>query len=256
MRPDLSELAALPLIRERISARARNLRIEIRPDGEVLLVIPRRASRAEAYAFVAERAEWIRRERAKLRAMPRPPPRVMAWDGSDRLPLRGAELRVRAIPAHLPRIAVRFDSTSIDVWCPSAQLSRHETLNQALRGALRREARRDATRMLAEEARRLGVSYQGPRIAEQKSLWGSCTSDGLISLNWRLVLAPPEVFRYVVVHELCHRRHHNHSQRFWNLVARQMTDFAAHRDWLRRYGQRLYLPLPPQRGVEQLSLPL
>lgn len=238
---------------ERVSARARNIRIEVRPDGSVLLVIPRRVSKAAAYAFLRSREDWIRRKLVELRTRtPAVPP--LRWDGSDRIPLRGVDTPLRVVVARLAKPTVRFDD-AITVFCSAAQLGRPALLANTLRAALRKLARSEAKRLLDAEAARLDLDYRGPRIADQKSLWGSCTPDGLISLNWRLLLAPPEVLRYVVVHELCHRRHLDHSPRFWRLVEKQMPDHANWRGWLREHGAGLHTVLP-RPGREPLPAAL
>lgn len=175
---------------ERVSRNARSIRIEIRGSDEVLLVIPRRGSRAAAQAFLQSRLNWIERKLDEHR--------------------RREAGRI-AIP--MPAIGER---------------------------ALREQARGIARGLIAAEAQRLGVQPTSLRIADQRTLWGSCGRNGTISLNWRLVLAPPEVFRYVVIHELAHLTHRNHGQRFWALVARQMPDFAVHRCWLREHGAALH----------------
>lgn len=103
-----------------------------------------------------------------------------------------------------------------------------------------RTAARELLSMLAEEeAERVGVAYQRIRIGGQRTLWGSCSARGTLSFNWRLVLAPPEVLDYVVVHELCHLRVPDHSTRFWALVARHRPHWRHQRDWLRRHGPEL-----------------
>ena len=76
-------------------------------------------------------------------------------------------------------------------------------------------------------------------IREQKTRWGSCTGGGHISLNWKLITAPPEALDYVVIHELCHLLVLNHSPRFWQLVEAQMPEYTYWRTWLRRYGDTL-----------------
>lgn len=231
---------------ERVSARARNIRIEVRPDGSVLLVIPKRVPRAAAHAFLRSREDWIRRKIVELTSRaartPRRPP--LKLDGSDTIPLHGVETPLRVIAVRAATISVRFDPGAVTVLCPTAQLARPALIANRLRAALGRHARSETKRVLDEEAARLGLSYSGPRIADQKSLWGSCTPDGLISLNWRLLMAPPEVLRYVVVHELCHRRHLDHSQRFWRLVEKQMPEHAQWRGWLREHGASLHTVLP------------
>jgi predicted metal-dependent hydrolase len=103
-----------------------------------------------------------------------------------------------------------------------------------------RTAARELVSMLAqEEAERIGVEYRRIRIGGQRTLWGSCSSRGTLSFNWRLVLAPLEVLDYVVVHELCHLRVPNHSRRFWALVERHRPHWRQQRGWLRDYGAEL-----------------
>lgn len=233
-------------LQERVSAQARNIRIEVRPDGTVLLVIPRRVAKTAAYAFLRSREDWIRRKQAELqrRAALRPARPPLRWDGGDTLPLRGVEMPLRIVPARIAKPRLRFEPDQLTLFSATAMLARPALLANTLRLELRKLARLEAKALLDEEAGRLGVDYSGPRIADQKSLWGSCTPDGLISLNWRLLLAPPPVLRYVVVHELCHRRHLDHSARFWRLVDRQMPDHADWRSWLREHGAGLHAVLP------------
>lgn len=88
-------------------------------------------------------------------------------------------------------------------------------------------------------AEELGVRYERIRIGAQRTLWGSCSSNGTLSFNWRLVLAPYEVLDYVVMHELCHLRVADHSRRFWALLERHRPDWRLQRGWLREYGAEL-----------------
>ena len=103
----------------------------------------------------------------------------------------------------------------------------------------RTTARRVVTSLARAEAERIGVAYTRIRIGGQRTRWGSCSSRGTLSFNWRLVLAPPEVLDYVVVHELCHLRVPNHSRRFWALVEHHRPSWRRQRDWLRDHGPEL-----------------
>ncbi|MGQ0503087.1 MAG: M48 family metallopeptidase [Panacagrimonas sp.] len=234
---------------ERISQRARCIRIEVRSPSEVRLTIPGSVQRSEGRAFLRSRESWIREKIAELKLRLAEQPEhlhsELKWDGSDLLPLRGVNLPLRLVAARVRTPAVRLGEAAIELFVPPIWLAQPARLAKLLRDALKKAALEDAQRLLNEEASRLGVAFSGPRIADQKTLWGSCTARGLISLSWRLVMAPPAVFRYVAVHELCHVRHHDHGDRFWKLVARQMPGFEAHRRWLRESGPSLHGWLNP-----------
>jgi len=103
----------------------------------------------------------------------------------------------------------------------------------------RRATRELVTMVAEEEAAELGVAYRRIEIRGQRTRWGSCSTRGTLSFNWRLALAPLAVLDYVVVHELCHLREPNHSPRFWSLVASRRPDWRAERDWLREHGAEL-----------------
>ncbi len=105
--------------------------------------------------------------------------------------------------------------------------------------AARRTARELVTAAARDEARALDVRYERIAIRGQRTRWGSCSSRGTLSFNWRLALAPLSVLDYVVVHELCHLREPNHSPRFWALVAERRPGWRAERDWLREHGAEL-----------------
>ena len=86
-----------------------------------------------------------------------------------------------------------------------------------------------------------GGSYRRITIRDQKTRWGSCSSKGTLSFNWRLMLAPPAILDYVVVHELCHLNHMNHSPAFWQAVERVYPDYRNARKWLKDHGNELIL---------------
>lgn len=235
-------------VREKSHPGARYIRISINAAGEVLLTIPKAATKTQAREFLASRVDWVQAQLAKLRTQaPRASSRAPRWDGSDLLPLRGTELALQWVPASVTRPQVRIAPTCIEVF--AAGDSRTELLTRALKLALMREARIEAEDLLNREAHRLGLQWRTLRIGDPRAQWGSCTRDGTVSLSWRLLLAPAEVFRYVVIHELCHLPHPDHSPRFWALVAQQMPDYLQHRDWLKRHGGGLHRWLPARTAA-------
>lgn len=109
---------------------------------------------------------------------------------------------------------------------------------------LRSQASASIPALVSAYARQIGVDYGNISIRAQKTRWGSCSSKGNLNFNCLLMLAPPRVLEYVIVHELCHRRHMNHSQAFWELVTQWMPDWNHCRRWLKENGASLLAQIP------------
>ena len=112
-------------------------------------------------------------------------------------------------------------------------------LDAAQEKELRERARSVLAQRTAYFARQIGVTYGRITVRDQKTRWGSCSQTGTLNFNFRLILAPPEVLDYVVVHELCHRRQMNHSAQFWQEVAQVLPDYRKRKAWLTENGWRL-----------------
>lgn len=119
-----------------------------------------------------------------------------------------------------------------------------EKLSEEELAELKKRARRVFLSRCAYYAPVVGVRYERVSIRSQRSKWGSCSGKGNLNFNCLLLLAPPEVLDYVVVHELCHRLEMNHSPRFWAEVQRVLPDYASARKWLRQNGESLMARLP------------
>jgi predicted metal-dependent hydrolase len=109
----------------------------------------------------------------------------------------------------------------------------------------RREARARIALVAQSEAIALGVRYRRLTIRDQVSRWGSCSTAGSLSFNWRLVLAPHDVLDYVVVHEVCHLVEHNHGPSFWALVEKRRPAYAESKAWLDEHGWEILAYRPP-----------
>lgn len=108
--------------------------------------------------------------------------------------------------------------------------------NPALEAQHRKEARRRITERAAYFAEKMGVDYGRIAIKAAKTRWGSCSARGNLNFHWKLILMPPAILDYVVVHELAHRIEMNHSPRFWTQVERILPDYRERRRWLKENG--------------------
>jgi predicted metal-dependent hydrolase len=193
-------------VRVRESARARRLRVTLGPGQPLQAVVPRRVTDRQLDRFLDEVRPWLARKLGELAARP---PRLgldcpgVVWVGLE------------------PRIAPAGDAGAIEAW-------------------YRDEARRQIGVVAAREAARLGVEHGAIGIRDPRTRWGSCSSRGNLSFSWRLVIAPAEVLEYVVVHELCHLRELNHSQRFYRLLDEARPGWREEAAWLREHGGELH----------------
>lgn len=210
--------------RIRVSTRARRLALRVYPDARVEVVVPPRARPREVESFIAAHREWIEDKRAQaLRNRPAPevfPParidfalakqswRVHLAGGSGRLRLTqkaGEGGDILEISGAWTRAALR---KSLLAWLMKAALRQLEPRVAALSAAT-------------------GIPYSRVSVRRQRSRWGSCSARGTISLNACLLFQRPEVVEYLIIHELAHVRHMNHSARFWQLVERHCADWRA-----------------------------
>jgi len=205
--------------------RARHYILRLRAGGGLRVTVPRGGSRAAAERFLRERRDWIARERLKraLATAGRSGP----WHAGTLVLLRGAEVPL-SIAAVDGRLQVAFGDQALTV--PAADIDR---LRARIEAHLRRAASRELRARLDELGRTHGFAPAGVTIRNQRTRWGSCSPSGLISINWRLIQVPPDVRDYVLLHELTHLRHPNHSARFWRALAGVCPGHADARRWLR-----------------------
>ncbi|MGH9374132.1 MAG: M48 family metallopeptidase [Vicinamibacterales bacterium] len=217
---------AIDFVRER---RARRYIIRIRPDGSLRVTIPRGGSRRDAEAFVAEHRKWAESERLRVAAQHAP----IEWHEGHVILLRGEPTALRVERSQ------RGPVLAFGGQCVHLKGSM-TTLRPAVELALRQIALQELVPRLHQLAADHGLTVKRATIRNQSSRWGSCSRDGSIALNFRLVQMPPAVSEYVLVHELMHLRQQNHSRRYWRLVEAVCPDFRAAERWLRVQGRSLF----------------
>ena len=214
----------------RRSKRARRLSVKVYPRGRVEVVVPRRTSARDVQAFVAENREWIDTTRAEFARLHPPEPFALPV----RIELPAISLRVRVSYRADPdrsRVHYRYRSSKDATGCDGGHLELSGPVHDAgsCVEALRRWLAAEARRRIEPQLRRLsaltGNGYRRLQVRGQRTCWGSHSSRGTVSVNYCLLFVAPELLRYLLVHELCHARHMNHSRRFWREVGRFEPDY-------------------------------
>lgn len=219
----------------RYSPRAKKYRISVSSSG-VELVLPKNVPLLEASDLMFKHRAWIsaqvlRIEKTKSKHAYQPPqPGIVLY--------RGVPFQIEIIRNgnQKPALWINENSKIMSLIIPNRSKSSPISLLEA---QLKQHARR-----LLKKAVQIRSDLQGVKpglitIRDQHTRWGSCSSKGTISLNWRLIMAPLEVMDYVISHELCHLLENNHSKRFWRLVQTYCPNYLMHKEWLKENGNRL-----------------
>jgi hypothetical protein len=214
----------------RRSARARRVRVNVHAQGEqgaacVEVVLPERAPERAAAAAVRELRPWIERRLGEAHEMIAI---VAARAGS--VPYLGTPLEL--VPQ---RGRSRAHRAGDRLLVPAGDAK------PAIERFYRRAARAEVHPRLDDATRLAGLRYSDVQIRSQRTRWASCSPEGRMSFNWRLLLAPERVLDYVIWHEVCHLEVLDHSRRFWSLLERYWPSYRTEREWLRRYGATLVL---------------
>jgi predicted metal-dependent hydrolase len=206
----------------RVSGRARRLSVRVYPGGRVEVVVPPGASPAAVQKFIGTHRQWIHRRVEDLST-------AVAMDDSRpasvKLPAIGRHYAVEYAFSAEPTARVRVAGENVLV--VSGPLHNDRAIAAALRNWLADLAQEQLGNELAKVAAEGGFRYARAQIRRQRTRWGSCSASGTISLNVCLLFLRPQVLRYLLVHELCHTRHMNHSAKFWALVASFEPDYRA-----------------------------
>ena len=206
--------------------RARRYLLRLQPDGTVRVTIPRRGTVAAAREFAARNIGWLERQFQRLAAHP---PAPAAWTIGTEILFRGEPVRLAAEADG----SIRFGTERVPVAAGVTEL------RPALQRHLRQRAAQELPPRVWELAGQHGVTVARVTVRNQKTRWGSCSRRGTISLNWRLIQAPGFVRDYIILHELAHRRQMNHSEKFWQEVARLCPDYPQAEQWLKLHGKLL-----------------
>lgn len=216
-----------------IRSRRKTTEVRIEGSGDVILRVPQRASEKQIRQVLEEKAQWISRKREE--AIRKAQRAVPMTDGKQ-ITVCGQTYAITVIEEDRKQavVSAQDDKLVIRTAC-----LKPDFIEDCVRSWCRKAARPIIYLKVEAYARRLGVTYGRVSIKEQKSRWGSCSSKGNLNFNWKLVLAPPEILDYVVVHELCHLKEMNHSPAFWELVEQIVPDYKEKRKWLKDNGSML-----------------
>ncbi|MBI2854153.1 MAG: M48 family metallopeptidase [Chloroflexi bacterium] len=217
----------------KLSSRARNARLEISARNGLTVIVPKGYGSAEAQGLVLEKRRWILNKLDQYTGV-----LETACNAADRRSFYylGRRLEIVAEDGTFGRGTVRVDGDKLVV--PAAPSG-----NGGASALLEKWGRAQAAGLIKNKVDgwcpRLGLQYKRLIVRAQRTRWASCSAQGTLSFNWRLIMAPEPVIDYVVVHELVHLKRMDHSRRFWQALAEHCPDWKKQRQWLREHQMEL-----------------
>ncbi|MCD8485045.1 M48 family metallopeptidase [Candidatus Woesebacteria bacterium] len=207
--------------------RAKHIRVTV-SQGKPRVSSPPSVSRHSVESFLLQQSAWIQSQLNKIESLPQ---NTLYYRGEPHQLIFHSDIpKDRRIYRDVTNIVVHPIVMSTN------------SITSSLERWLQTEASTVCVPILQKHAVNMDVEVPQLRFRDTRSRWGSCSSTGAITLNWRLVHAPIEVTEYVIVHELAHRIHMNHSKDFWDLVEEHNPSYRIHRGWLKRHGHLCRTP--------------
>lgn len=217
-------------INKLVRSKRKTLSLIVETDGTLTVRAPLRMKETDIRHFIKEKIGWIKRKQARAREDARSARQYV--DGEMFLYL-GVEVPLRLVPDQKPALVIDKVFKLTESAQPQAE--------SVFEAWYKKQARMVLRERIAFFARSHNFKPGKLRISSARTRWGSCSPKGTMSFTWRLVMAPPDVIDYVVVHELCHLKEMNHSKAFWAQVEAIIPDYKCRRAWLKNHGKYLKL---------------
>ncbi len=216
------------------SIKSRYIRIRIGAKG-MRVTAPLRTAEKVVESFLESKSGWIIKHYSMFQSM-KENEKVRTWQNGDTIMYKGEEYKIKVFTYPKKRTAIVFNEKEFEVYINEALSSpeRDENIENAFRAWFIKQAGEIIGMRVAFFTGITGLKYNSFKIKEQKTRWGSCSKKGNLNFNWKLVMSPQWVLDYVVLHEVCHLRHLNHSKAFWEMVAKYCPDYKKAHEWLRK----------------------
>jgi len=199
--------------------------------------VPEHVGDERVAAFLQRKRPWIRSKVAEIRLLP--PHRNKELISGESFPFLGRHYRLKIQEGHQVGVCLSGGYLKATIRPTEQGEQRQARIQQYLQNWYRSRALEHLQEKANRYAQQIGVTPAGVSVRNFKSRWGSCDKKGQVVFNWNIIKAPHAIADYVVVHELCHLIHPNHSKEFWQLVGRHDSAYAEHRQWLKERGEAL-----------------
>ena len=222
-----------------ILSKRKSISLIVHPEKGLIVRAPLRTRLKLINELISKKEQWVRRKLRHYETTIQMP--IDPWKATQ-LPLLGRKLSIKRYNKSLGRIQIKFGDT--------IQIIHGGHSTKQMENAIVRSYRKysdeyliNRVEVILSRLKKQGLMKEPREIKtrEFKRRWGSLSQDGVLKLNWRLILATPDIINYVIIHELAHLYHFNHSKKYWHLVSKLNPQYREHRKWLKLFGHTLVL---------------
>ncbi|GBE01412.1 WLM domain protein [bacterium BMS3Abin08] len=222
----------------RSTRRKKTIALSIEPDGKVLVRVPVNTSYSRLTHVVKSKAEWIITKLGSLNDVSQQVKKEFV--SGESFYYLGRHMRLKILKDRdIKKTVVRMYRGRLEVIMNTA--GKNGKVPEEIRDAITKWYKIQAARRIRKRveiyADKMGLTVPSVLIRDQKKIWGSCSTKGVLRFNWRIIMAPMSLVDYVVVHELCHLKYRNHSKSFWKYLGMIMPDYEKRREVLRQKGK-------------------
>lgn len=216
-----------------IRSKRKTLALQVHRDGSVVVRAPLSTMNHEISHFVEKMKKWIEKQQRYFKELPRQQQRMLAHGAT--YPLLGTQYPIK-IANEAAKPEMKFKDHTWHITCSTEQEGK-----KLLEAWYKKRARVVFKDRLDHIAKTHNMPYRSLKLSSARTRWGSCSRNKNINLTWRLIMAPLEIIDYVIVHELSHTIHMDHSKKFWNHVQSIMPNHLKYKDWLKDHGRSLHI---------------
>ncbi|MBU0578835.1 M48 family metallopeptidase [Patescibacteria group bacterium] len=210
--------------------RSRSIKIRIQPNGEVVVVTPKFISKKKINNFVIQSEVWINKQLAKLKQ------KQDFYETKNELMIFGKKYQKEIIFSSIDKIGIKIHQNKVLI---NPIENSAEKIASEISRFLKFTIERYIIPRTHQLSGKMNLKFNRITLRQQKTRWGSCSNQKNLNFNWRLVHCSPNIIDYVIIHELAHLKHMDHSHKFWTLVKSFDQEYLKHRGWLKRNGLTL-----------------
>lgn len=220
----------------------RGYTLRFSPEGKLIITTGITTSDSAINRILNKHERWIKKHFYLISSARS---KAIKFESGEEIMIYGKALTIKIFKDNSRR-SIKVRQNIVEVRVAKSKFDDIKSYQPLFVKFIKTEAYKIFSQIVAKHASKMGLEHGQIRVKDLKSRWGSCSSRKNLNFNWRLLFAPPEVLEYVVIHELCHLKEMNHSQRFWTLVANEMPDYKVHDKWLSKNGQTLINYISPK----------